>query len=163
MTITNRSAFFKKIHANRTPEQKKVISKKTSDSIKAWHAEMSPEKRQEINRKISASMVKRSSEIPPRHKKDISKKKSESFRKFDNSPQGKIHREYLGYLSSQDILNCAPERKKKIIQRRRKGQQRYWATLSLNAKKTRLKKLARIRKERKEVKSLFFEEDVPRK
>lgn len=157
------SAVNKRTHANRTPEQKAAIAKKTSESIKKWHREMAPEKKRAINRKISATQIKRKSEIPPRHQRDINRKRSEGFRKFDKTERGRIQRKYIGYLSSQDILKCPPERKKRIVEKRNKGHRLYWANLTPEEKEERLKNSVKKGNKKGKRINCFYEKDVPRK
>lgn len=156
----DRSAINRKRHANTTPEQKAASAKKTSESIKRWHREMSAEKKKAIGRKISATKIKRASEIPPRHQRDMNKKKSESFKKFIVTLQGKEQKEYLGYLSSKDILECPPERKARIVKKRNKGHRLYWSKLTPEEKEERINNS--VQGENRKRINYFYEKDVPR-
>ena len=156
------SKFMTEFHANRTPEQKAATSKKTSDSIKKWWANRKKEEIKESARKTSKSVQKRCAERPPRMVKDINKKKSETFRKFDQSLEGREHRKYLGYLSRQDILYCEPDKKCRIIKKRSDGLRRNWANMTPEDRERRLKNLRKAMAKRKEKRDLFYEEDVPR-
>lgn len=159
-----RSINSKKVHAKRTPEEKKKVSESISKGVKKWHAEMSEKKKQAKNRKMSKTQQQRCSEIPPRMKRDINRKKSISFRKFDASLAGREQRKYLGYLSSMDILNCPIDKKNRIIEKRRAGQQKKWDSLDSKARALRISKtLGMIKiKDKMAKKELFFERNVPR-
>ncbi len=164
ITTQKRRATSKKVHANRTAEEKARISKKISEGVKKWHAEMSKEKKQAIKRKMSKTQQQRKSEVPPRMKKDTNKKKSVAFKKFDKSPAGREQRKYLGYLSSMDILQCEPNKKSRIIAKRAKGHKKNWDSLSPEERALRISKTLGMTKikERMKKKELFFERDVPR-
>ena len=159
------SAHMKKLNAARTPESFAKSAKKRSEAMKKVWARKGKEIRKEINRKISATQTERISQTPPRAKKDKEEKRIKGITDFYNKDTIDVqeHREYLGYLSSKNILECPPDRKEIIIAKRTAGQQASWDRLTLQEREERCNKTLGKGNKKKEKIHLLYETDIPRK
>lgn len=161
----DRSEHMRKLNAARTPESFAKSAEKRSIAMKKAWARKGPQARIEVNKKISASQIKRISERPPRLKRDIEEKRIQGIHDFykKETLAVKEHKEYLGYLSCKDILECDPVRKAHIVAKRTEGAQRAWDRLTPEEKKERNKNCIMKGCEKKgTISRLLFETDVPR-
>ena len=158
------SAHMKAFNAKRTPEFFAKSKKKRSEAMKRAWAKKNPAERIEINRKISASRTQRHREIPPRLKKYREKNRIKGINDFygRGTIAVKEHKEYLGYLSSKNILECEPVSKACIIEKRRVGQKAAWDRLTPQEREERCKRSITKGRNKKERFRLLFETDVPR-
>lgn len=102
---------------------------RTSEAIKKWWANRTEEQLLATRRKMSATRQERSEKTPARAKRDSHKATSESNKRYYRTTYlGHENKLYIGYLSRKDILECPPEKRKKIVKKKSEGMKRAWAS-----------------------------------
>ncbi len=152
------------LNAARTPESFAKSKENRSASMKKAWARKGPEARKEVNRKISATQTDRLSKIAPRAKRDREANRIKGMNDFYKKDTIDVqeHREYIGYLSSKNILECEPERKKIIVAKRSAGQKEAWDRLNPEERQERIDKTSGKGVKCIQKVHLLYETDVPR-